>query len=210
MRQRVRNFIRNCDVCQRHKVEQLAPAGLLQPLPIPKQIWEDISIDFIDGLPLSNGKSTIFVVVDRLSKYAHFIAISHPCTAVGVAKIFFDHVFKLHGMPCSIVCDRDSTFTSLFWQELFRLNGTTFNFSSSYHSQTDGQSEVVNRTLEIYLRCFTSSQPKDWMKWLTWAEYCYNTSWHTTIKMSPFEVVYGCPPPTLLSYVPGTAKVVAI
>lgn len=176
MRQRIRKFIIKCEVCQRHKVEQLVPAGLLQTLPIPEQIWEDISMDFIYGLPLSSGKSTIYVVVDMLSKYAHFIAISHPYTAVGMARIFFDHVFKLHGMPSSIVCDRDSTFTSLFWKELFRLNGTSFNCNSSYHPQSDGQSEVVNRTLEMYLRCFTSSRPKDWMKWLTWAEYCYNTS----------------------------------
>ena len=97
-------------------------------------------------------KSTILVVVDRLSKYAHFIPLSHPYTIVSVARIFFDNIFKLHGMPKSIVCDRDPTFTYAFWKELFRLNGTSFNFSSNYHPQTDGQSEVVNRTLEL-LKC---------------------------------------------------------
>lgn len=210
LRNKVRSFIQQCEVCQRHKAENTLPAGLLQPLPIPNRIWEEISMDFIDGLPNSKGKTTVFVVVDRLSKYAHFIPISHPYTAVMVAQIFFDNIFKLHGMPLTIVCDRDPAFTSLFWRELFQLNGTRFNFSSAYHPQTDGQTEAVNKTLEMYLRCFTSSQPKLWTKWLSWAEYCYNTSVHSTTGKSPFEVVYGRPPPTLLSYVWGTAKVAAV
>jgi len=176
MRSWIKEFIRGCDVCQRHKTENLTPRGLLQPLPIPERIWEDISMDFIDGLPNSRGKTTIFVVVDRLSKYAHFLAICHPYTAVSIAQVFFENVFKLHGMPKSIVCDRDPAFTSNFWKELFKLQGTSFNFSSAYHPQTDGQTEVVNRTLEMYLRCFTSNQPKEWGKWLAWAEYSYNTS----------------------------------
>ena len=210
MRDSIKTFIKECSVCQQHKVEQLSPIGLLQPLPIPNQVWEDISMDFIDGLPSSHGKTTIFVVVDRLSKYAHFVPIAHPYTAVSVAQIFFDYVFKLHGMPRTIVCDRDSTFTSAFWSELFRLNGTSFNFSSAYHPQTDGQTEVVNRTLEMYLRCFTSANPKQWVRWLAWAEFCYNTSWHSTIKRTPFEVVYGREPPSLLTYILGTAKVAAV
>ncbi|KAL5803158.1 hypothetical protein ACOSQ4_031463 [Xanthoceras sorbifolium] len=160
MRKNIKDYIRQCDTCQRHKAEQVTPAGLLQPLSIPNQIWKDISMDFVEGLPASNGKTTIFVVVDRLSKYTHFIPLSHPYSAVSVAKLFFDNVFKLHGLPRSIVCDRDPTFVSTFWKELFRLNGMSFNFSSSYHPQTDGQTEVVNRTLEMYLRCFTSSRPK--------------------------------------------------
>ncbi|KAA8517478.1 hypothetical protein F0562_017771 [Nyssa sinensis] len=210
MRRQIKEFVKNCDTCQRHKVENLTPAGLLQPLPIPNRVWEDISMDFVEGLPLSKGKSTIMVVVDRFSKYAHFVPISHPYTAAGVAQTYFEHIFKLHGMPRKIVCDRDPIFTSGFWSELFRLNGTEFNYSSAYHPQTDGQSEVVNRTMEMYLRCFTSSQPKDWVKWLTWAEYCYNTSWHSAIKKTPFEVVYGRTPPTLLSYIQGTAKVASV
>ena len=121
MKKHVKKFIQQCDVCQRNKVENLSPAGLLQSLPIPTQVWSDISVDFIDGLPISQGKTTIFVVVDRLSKYAHFVPISHPYTAVGVAQVFFEQIFRLHGMPRSIVCDRDIAFTSAFWKELFRL-----------------------------------------------------------------------------------------
>ena len=88
-------------------------------------------MDFIEGLPLSNGKTTILVVVYRLSKYAHFIHVSHPCTVVGIARLFFDNIFKLHGLPKSIVRDRDPTFTSTFWKEFFHMNGTSLNFISS-------------------------------------------------------------------------------
>lgn len=166
-------------------------------------------MDFIDGLAISQGKSAIMVVVDRLSKYSHFLPIAHPYTAVSVAQIFF-HYFKLQGMLRSIVCDRDPTFTCGFWTVLFRLNGTSFNFSSAYHPQTDVQSEMVNKTLEMYLHCFTSAKSKQWVKWLSWAEFCYNRSWHSTIKRTPFEVVYGREPPSLLAYIPGTAKVAAV
>ena len=116
MRSAIRKFIAACDICQRHKVEQLAPVGLLQPLPIPQQVWEDICMDFIDGLPISNGKSTILVVVDRLSKYAHFVPLSHPYTVVGVARIFFDNIFKQHGMPRTIVCDETQPLQVYFIQ----------------------------------------------------------------------------------------------
>lgn len=161
MRSGIKKFIRDCDVCQRHKSENLTPMGLLQPLPIPERIWEDIFMDFIDGLPSSRGKTTIFVVVDRLSKYAHFMAMSHPYTAVSIVQVFFENIFKLHEMPKTIVSDRDPTFTNQYWTEIFRLHRTSFNFSSTYHPQIDGQAELVNRTMEMYLRCFTSAQPKE-------------------------------------------------
>lgn len=114
MRQGVRRFIRECEVCQCNKTENTHPAGLLQPLPIPKQNWTEVSIDFIEGLPISQGKDVVLVVVDRLSKYAHFIPLSHPYTASSVAKLFVDHIFKLHGLPSSIVSDHDPVFTSHF------------------------------------------------------------------------------------------------
>ncbi|XP_031281615.1 uncharacterized protein LOC116140125 [Pistacia vera] len=108
------------------------------------------------------------------------------------------------------VCDRDPVFTSTFWEELLHLQGTSFNFFSSCHLQTNDQTEVVNRTVEMYLRCFTGDKPKEWVRWITWAEYCYNRSVHSSTKKTPFEIVYVRPPPTLLSYVPGTTQVEAV
>lgn len=171
----VNRFVAECDVCQRNKGETVASPGLLQPLPIPERIWTDISMDFIEGLPNVNGNTVIMVVVDRLSKYAHFLTLKHPYTTLEVAQLFMDHIFRLHGMPATIVSDRDVVFTSTFWKELFRLQGTTLCLSTAYHPQSDGQTEVVNRCLESYLRCITGDRPKAWVHWLPLAEWWYNT-----------------------------------
>jgi hypothetical protein len=149
---------------------------------------------FITGLPKLGNKSVIMVVVDRLSNYAHFCALQHPFTTSMVAQIFMDQVFKLHGMPHSIVSNRDPTFTSNFWQELLKLQGTQFHLNTTYHPQTDGQTEVVNKCLETYLRCFASENKNQWAQWLSLAEWWYNTSYHTTTRMTPFEAVYGQKP----------------
>jgi IS30 family transposase len=113
-------------------------------------------MDFIVGLPKSGNKSVIMVIIDRISKYAHFCALQHPFTASTVAQIFMDHIFKIHDMPHFIVSDRDPTFTNNFWQELFRLQGTKLHLSTTYHPHTDGQNEVVNKCLKTYLWCFSS------------------------------------------------------
>ncbi|BBH02927.1 transposable element gene [Prunus dulcis] len=206
MKHDVQKMVAECHTCQQHKYETVTPAGLLQPLPIPDKVWTDISMDFIVGLPPCQGKSVIFVVVDRLSKYAHFIALSHPYSAATIAQLFMDHVFKLHGMPSSIVCDRDPVFVSDFWKEFFKLHDVALRMSSGYHPQTDGQTEVVNRCLETYLRCFAAAQPKKWLLWLSWAEFSYNTAYHTSTKLTPFEVVYGQPPPMVTPYEPSTTR----
>ncbi|MCH81746.1 Ty-3/gypsy retroelement polyprotein [Trifolium medium] len=203
MAKEIQSYVRNCGVCQRNKSDLSASPGLIQPLPIPAKIWTDISMDFIEGLPTSARKQVIFVVVDRLSKYAHFMALSHPYTAEDVAKIFLDHVFKLHGLPDSITSDRDPIFLSKFWNEFFKLQGVYLNKSTAYHPQSDGQTEIVNKSLETYLRCMCGDQPKTWLQWLSLAEYWYNTNFHSAIHTTPYEVVYGQPPPVHLPYIPG-------
>jgi hypothetical protein len=157
-------------------------------------------MDFITGLPSSAGRNCILVVVDRLSKYSHFIALRHPFTAATIADTFAKEIVRLHGVPSSIVSDRDRIFMCSFWKELFRLQRTSLCTSTAYHPQSDGQSEVLNRCLETYLRCFCGEQPKQWGTWLHWAEYNYNTSFHSAVKMTPFEAVYGRPPPALVPY----------
>jgi hypothetical protein len=162
MKQDIHNFVVECDVCQCNKGEIVKSSGTLQPLPIPPAIWKDISMDVITGLPKSGNKFVIMVVVDRLSKYAHFYALQHLFTTSMVAQIFMDRVFKLHGMPHSIVFYRDPTFTRNFWQEIFKIQGTKLHLSTAYHPQNDGQMEVFNKCLERYLRCFAFEKKNQW------------------------------------------------
>ena len=129
----VHDYVSSCVICQKTKASTLKPVGLLQPLPIPCKVWDDITLDFIKGLSNSQGKDTILVVVDRLSKYAHFMALMHPVTVKTVAERFVDSVVKHHGMPKSIISDRDPIFISKFWQEFFQMSGTKLKLSSAYH-----------------------------------------------------------------------------
>jgi hypothetical protein len=158
--------VEECDVFQHNKGEIVKSPDILQPLLIPLAIWRDISMDFIVGLPKSGDKFVIMVVFDHISKYAHLCALQHPFTTSIVAQLFMDHVFKIHGMLHSIVFDRDPTFTNNFWLELLRLQGTQLHLITSYHPHTDGQTEVVNKFLETYLRCFSSKRKHQWDQWV--------------------------------------------
>lgn len=196
-------------MCQINMVETSLPGDLLQPFSITTRPWLDILIDFIDDLPLSNHFSVIFRVVDISTKFSHFFPLSHPYSASQVAEIFFTGVFRLHGLPKSIISDRDAMFTSIFWRELFTRQGTKLAMSSSYYPQFDGQSETV-KALESYLRCHIGNMTKSCHKWLSMAEWCYNTIVHSTTKISPFKALYGFPPPKLAIYVPGTSNNVEV
>ncbi|WVZ15235.1 hypothetical protein V8G54_012801 [Vigna mungo] len=203
----IKRFVQQCQVCQRNKYDTAASPGLLQPLPVPDHVWQHITMDFIEGLPNSFGKEVIFVVVERLSKAAHFMALQHPYTVATVAQCFLDNIFKLHGFPATITSDRDPIFISQFWRDFMVVQGVQTQLSTAYHPQTDGQTEVVNRCLETYLRCMCCDEPRQWSKWLPLAEWWYNTTYHSSIKASPYEIVYGQTPPSYLPYLPGESKV---
>lgn len=194
MKTDVDNYIKQCNTCQHVKHSHDHPAGLLQPLPIPVGVWQDLSMDFVEGLPKSEGYSVIMVVVDRLKKFAHFIPVKHPYNAMMIAQLFMDIVVKLHGLPKSIVTDRDTIFVSTFWKQLFKLYRVNLSLTTAYHPQTDGQTERVNQCLEMYLRCSDQDSPKTWKSWLSLAELWYNSSSHSSLGCSPFKALHGYDP----------------
>jgi len=168
---------------------------------VPDQPWVDISMDFVLGLPRSpGGKDSIFVVVGRFSKMAHFIACSKTNDATHIADLFF--VVRLHGLPRTIVSDRDVKFLSHFWRTLWNKLGTKLLFSTVVHPQTDGQTEVVNKTLTTLLRAIIQKNLKSWEKCLPHVEFSYNRTFHSTTFYSPFEIVYGFNPLTPLDILP--------
>ena len=156
-------------------------------------------MDFITGLPKSEGKSVIMVIFDILTKYTHFCALLHPFKASTVATTFMEIVQNLHGSPKIIVSDRDPIFSGHFWIELFSCFGTQLTHSSSYHPQSDGQTKILNNCLEDYLRWFVSDKQTQWFKWLPLAKWCYNNSFHIATKMTPFMAPYGYQPPSITS-----------
>lgn len=191
----VRDYVKSCDSCQRIKASQQVPAGLLQPLPSPGRPWEQVSMDFIVQLPKTRGgNDAIVVFVDTFSKMVHFAPTKTTASAPDTARIFFDHIFRLHGLPKSIVSDRDAKFTSKFWQSLFQTLGTKLAMSTAFHPQSDGQTERANRTLEDMLRAFTSYRQDDWDTQLTAAEFACNNAPNQSTGMSPFHLNYGQDP----------------
>ncbi|KAG6402647.1 hypothetical protein SASPL_134849 [Salvia splendens] len=202
MRKDVEKFVATCVDCQTTKYSTQKPAGLLQPLPIPSKVWEDVSMDFITGLPPSRGYTTIMVVVDRLTKYAHFAPLPTRFDAMRVALLFVDTVVKHNGFPKTLVSNRDTVFLNAVWVNMLNLSGTKLHFTTAYHPQSDGQTEVRNRGLEQYLRVFTADKPSKWANLLPWAELALNCFYHEGLGTSPFHALYGREPPALIAAPP--------
>jgi len=196
MDENITKYVRSCDVCQRNKVIRHKNYGLLEPLEVPMRPWTAISIDFIVGLPKSNGYTKIWVIVDRFSKIAHFIPLRTEEHIKKLALTFVKEIWRLHGLPESIVSDRDTRFMSKFWTSLMQLLQVKLNLSTAFHPESDGQTERVNQTLEQYLRSYCSYQQDDWVWLLPCAEHAYNTSMSESTKASPFEINYGFSPLT--------------
>ena len=192
MKIEIAKFFSKCLVCQQIKAEHQRPAGLLKPLNIPEWKWEHITMDFVVGLPRTKrGNDAIWVIVDRLTKSAHFLPYNNTTTMDTFASMYMDRVIRYHGAPVSVVSDRDPRFTSRFWNSLHRAMGTNLNLSTAYHPQTDGQSERTIQTLEDMLRACVMDFGGNWDDHLMLIEFSYNNSYHSSIGMAPFEALYG-------------------
>ena len=178
------------DSCQRNKNHTEQLAGKLMPNSIPEKPWTHISADFITKLPIAQGYDSILVVVDRLMKMVHFIPTIEKMLAEGLARLFRDNVWKLHGLPESIVLDRGLQFAAGIMQKLNRMLGIESKLSTAFHPQTDGQMERVNQELEQYLRMFIDHRQEQWPGWLGMAEFAYNNKTHSSTKVSPFKANY--------------------
>ena len=192
MKIEIARYVAKCDTCRRVKAIHMKTAGPLQSLPIPTWKWEDISMDFIVGLPrTAKGYDSIWVIIDRLTKVAHFLPVKTNSPVTVYAQLYIARILSLHGVPKTIVSDRGPQFVAKFWEALHNSLGTKLLHSSAYHPQTSGQTERVNQILEDMLRaCVLDFSPK-WDECLPLAEFSYNNSYQESIKMAPFEALYG-------------------
>ena len=190
----VKKYVEGCDTCQRNKNRMEAPAGKLMPNSVLEKPWAHISADFITKLPLAQGYDAILVVCDRMTKMAHFIPTTEKTLAEGLVRMFRDHVWKLHGLPESIVSDRGAQFVAGLMRELNRMLGIETKLSTAFHPQTDRQTERTNQELEQYLRIFIDHRQEQWPEWLGTAEFAYNNKVNTSTKVSPFRANSGRDP----------------
>jgi hypothetical protein len=192
MKREIAEYVAVCYSCQRIKAEHQRPAGLLQPLQIPQWKWDKIGMDFIVGLPRTRtGYDSIWVVVDRFTKAAHFIPVKTTYNSAVLVELYMARIVCLHGVLKKIVSDRGTQFTSHFLQQLHETLGTHLKFSSAYHPETDGQTERTNQILEDMLRAYALQDKIGWDKRLPYAEFSYNNSYQASLKMPPFEALYG-------------------
>jgi hypothetical protein len=192
MKREIAQYVLECDICQRIKASHLKSAGALQPLSIPSWKWDDISMNFIVGLPNTcHHHDSIWVIVDQLTKVAHFLPVHTTHKAHKYAELYIVRIMCLHGLPRTIVSDRGAQFVARFWEQLQESLGTKLIRSSAYHPQTDGQTERVNQILEDMLRVCAIDSGKNWDKYLSLVDFAYNNSYQSSLKMAPFEALYG-------------------
>ena len=197
MKDTVYRYIRNCHTCRRAKAPRDRYNGILKPLPIPTRPWTNVTLDFVTGLPSSNGYNAVLMVIDRLTKERHYI----PCTtdengttAEATAYLLLNNVWKLHGLPLSLTSDRGPQFISGVWKNLCKILGIKVNLSTTFHPETDRQSEIANQEMERHLRTFVNYQQDDWSDKLAMAEFAANNNESASTKLSPFFATKGLHP----------------
>ncbi|GKA37118.1 putative reverse transcriptase domain-containing protein, partial [Tanacetum coccineum] len=192
MKADIATYVSKCLTCAKVKAEHQKPSGLLQQPEIPVWKWEIITMDFVSGLPRTpSGYDTIWVIVDRLTKSAHFLPIKKMNSMEKLTRLYLKEIVCRHGVPVLIISDRDSHFTSNFWRSLQEALGTNLDMSTAYHPQTDGQSERTIQTLEDILPACVIDFGSSWGRHLSLVEFSYNNNYHASIKAAPYEVLYG-------------------
>ncbi|KAL0168811.1 hypothetical protein M9458_037033, partial [Cirrhinus mrigala] len=195
MRHDTTNYVKNCVTCCTTKTPRQLPAGLLQPLPVPKRPWSHIAVDFVTDLPPSQGHTTVLSVVDRFSKGCRFIPLPKLPTAMETAEALCNAVFRYYGLPEDIVSDRGPQFTSRLWSNFLRLLGVNVSLMSGYHPEANGQVERLNQELTRFLRSYCHDHQEDWSRYLLWAEYAQNSIRKASTNLTPFQCVLGFQPP---------------
>jgi hypothetical protein len=209
MRREAARYVSGCDTCWKVKANYMKPRGLLQLLSIQEWKWDDISMDFIMGLPMTARKfDSIWVIVDQLSKSAHFIPVNTNYKVQRHAEIYVACMLHLHGVPKMIIFDRGSQFIARFWEQLHTSLRTYLIHSLAYHPHTDGQTECVNQILDDMLRAYVLEHQGSWDQNLPWSEFSYNNSYQESLKMAPFEVLYGHRCRTPLNWIEPGEKVI--
>ena len=191
LKEDIKKYVQGCVKCQQNKVQHQRKAGELHLLEIPEGPWQDISIDMIGPLPKSNKMDAILVIVDRFTKMIRLKATTTNLSSEGVAKIYRDKIWKIHGIPKTILSDRGPQFASKFMEDLTRILGTKRKLSTAYHPQTNGQTERINQEIGTFLRHYINYQQDDWTEWLAVAEFAYNDKKHAATGKTPFELNFG-------------------
>ena len=192
MKRDVAEYVSKCLACQQVKAEHQVLTSLLNPFPIPQWKWDNITLDFVSNFPLTQQKhDSVWVIVDKLTKSTHFIPVRMDYSMDRLAELYVEEIVRLHGVPLSIVSDRDPRFTSRFWKELQLALGTKLKFSTTFHPQIDGRSERLIQILEDMLRGCVMEFSGSWDRYIQLMEFAHNNSFQSSISMTPYEALYG-------------------